>query len=148
MSKLRAAATILFLLQAFAGISQIPCNCRDTAWTALPNAKLRIAIVKIENGKIAIEENVKLHQRIGILQHMVYNRDSVIRVLTKIDKESSSIIAGHIMENGNLKMEVALTKDLNNDYKNQIRRWRGIVVKVVGVAIIVVAGLLYLITKK
>jgi hypothetical protein len=67
--------------------------------TLLPNDKLRLAINKIEAGKISYEQIASLNEKVGLLQHQIAVKDSLmvdyrktIDDLKKVNEKSNRII--------------------------------------------------------
>ena len=71
---------VITILTAFRGISQ---TSNDS--TCLPNSQLKLAIVKIEQGKLVKEELDLTNQKVNLLEGRIVLKDSIITFLREKD---------------------------------------------------------------
>jgi hypothetical protein len=107
--------TILFvitILIAFRGISQ---TSNDSV-TCIPNSQLKLAIVKIEQGKLVKQELDLTNEKVNLLEGRLVLKDSVITFLKEKDALNNKMMWSYEATIANYK---TIVDNLDQKYKLQ-----------------------------
>jgi hypothetical protein len=109
------------IMIASACISQT--SKKDT--TCIPNDKLREAIAKIEEGKVAKQEILILKEQIQIQEKRIIGKDSSIQVLVEKNKTQEQIAKNFDLFVANLNKQIEINKLQNEVLEKQLKKEKG-----------------------
>ena len=102
---------VITILTAFRGISQ---TSNDS--TCLPNSQLKLAIVKIEQGKLVKQELDLTNEKVNLLEGRIVLKDSVITFLKEKDALHNKMMWSYEASIDNYKK---IIDNLDQKYKLQ-----------------------------
>ena len=93
--------------------------------TCIPNAQLREAIAKIEEGKVAKQEIITLKEVIGIQEQRILGKDSAIQMMTEKTKGYEQMTRNFDLFVANLNKQIELKKVEYDAVKKQLKVEKG-----------------------
>jgi hypothetical protein len=103
---------VITILIAFRGISQ---TSNDSV-TCIPNSQLKLAIVKIEQGKLVKQELDLTNEKVNLLEGRLVLKDSVITFLKEKDALNNKMMWSYEATIANYK---TIVDNLDQKYKLQ-----------------------------